>query len=275
VSPSKQQRQRQLARARYERQQARRHHHNRRRRRRQVIAIVTVGAILAAIGLGWAAHLMSGPTAKTVATPTPSTSTPPALVAGPAAAVVPGCKDTTISLDANPPTFAQPAQVLKPGTAAKATLTTNCGAIAFTLDTASAPKASNAFAFLSGKGYYDDTPCHRLTTAGLFILQCGDPTGTGTGAVGYALPDENLPKGGKANYPAGTVAMAEGASGKAGAQFFIVYKDTALPANYTIFGQVTQGLDVVKKVAAAGTGTGADGAPKQAVVISSATVATS
>ena len=283
MSPSKQQRQRQLARARYERQQARRHHHNRRRRRQQWIAVITVGAILLAIGLGWAVHLLSSPAAKvsTLPTPTPSSSSSPPKVlvtVGPAAAVTAGCKDTTIAVDPTPPTFTQPATVLKPGTAAIATLATNCGDIRFALDTAQAPKTSNAFAFLAGKGYYDHTACHRLTTSGIYVLQCGDPTGTGTGAVGYELNDENLPKAaksGQATYPAGTVAMAEGASGKPGAQFFIVYRTTQLGPNYTIFGHVTQGLDTLGKIAKAGTTPTGDGVPNQAVVIDSATVATS
>jgi peptidyl-prolyl cis-trans isomerase B (cyclophilin B) len=154
-------------------------------------------------------------------------------------------------------------------------LTTNCGPIQFALDTKDAPKTSNAFAFLAGKGYYNDTPCHRLTTTGIYVLQCGDPTGSGTGNVGYQLDDENLPKAGKdgtATYPAGSVVMAEGASGKAGAQFFICYRDIKLPPNYTIFGHVTSGLDTLVNIAKAGSTPAGDGVPQQAVVIARATV---
>jgi peptidyl-prolyl cis-trans isomerase B (cyclophilin B) len=278
VSPSKQQRQRDLARAHYERQQARRHHHNRRRERQKWISVITVGSIIAAIGLGWVVHLLSTPAGKAAADASPS-ATPQVLVkVGPNPALVASCRDANITVNAKPPTFAAPAGVLKPGTHATATLATNCGPIRFALDTKNAPKTSNAFAFLSGKGYYNDTACHRLTTASLYVLQCGDPTGTGTGNVGYELSDENLPKAdkqGQGTYPAGSVAMAEGASGKAGAQFFIVYRATQLPANYTIFGHVTQGLSTLLKIAKAGSTPSGDGVPNQAVVISRATVATS
>ncbi len=281
MSPSKQQRQRELARAHYQRQQARRHHHNRRRRRQKFIAVFTVGAIIAAIAFGWVVHLLSSPAGKVADQSTPSaspTAASPLVKVGPAAAVVAGCRDTTISVNATPPSFAKPGNVLKPGSSATATLATNCGPIQFALDTASAPKTSNAFAFLSGKGYYDNTACHRLTTAGFYVLQCGDPTGTGNGNVGYQLADENLPKAnksGQGTYPAGSVAMAEGGSGKAGAQFFIVYRTTVLPANYTIFGHVTQGLATLLKIAKAGSTPSGDGVPNQAVVISRATVASS
>jgi peptidyl-prolyl cis-trans isomerase B (cyclophilin B) len=279
VAQSRSKRQRELARAHYERQQARRHHHHSRRRRQQWIAVITVATIIAAIGLGWAVHALTSPAAKVADAASPSSSassTPqPVVQVGANAAVVAGCKDVTIKVNSTPPTFTAPTSVLKPGTPATATLTTNCGPITFALDTKNAPKTSNAFAFLAGKGYYNDTPCHRLTTTGLYVLQCGDPTGSGQGDVGYQLDDENLPKAGKdqtATYPAGSVAMAEGTSGKAGAQFFICYRDMKLSPNYTIFGHVTRGLDTLVKIAKAGSTPTGNGAPKQAVVIARATV---
>jgi peptidyl-prolyl cis-trans isomerase B (cyclophilin B) len=279
VAQSKSKRQRELARAHHERQQARRHHHHSRRRRQKWIAVITVGAIIAAIGLGWAVHAVTSPASKVAdqVTPTASTTPPPKpkVKVGANAAVVAGCKDVTITVNGTPPTFTAPASVLKPGAPATATLNTNCGPIEFALDTKNAPKASNAFAFLAGKGYYNDTPCHRLTTTGIYVLQCGDPTGSGDGNVGYQLDDENLPKAGKdgtATYPAGSVAMAEGGSGKAGAQFFICYRDMLLPPNYTIFGHVTRGLDTLVKIAKAGSTPAGDGVPNQAVVIARATV---
>jgi peptidyl-prolyl cis-trans isomerase B (cyclophilin B) len=282
VAQSKSKRQRELARAHYERQQARRHHHHNRRRRQQWIVIITVGAIIAAIGLGWAVHAMTSPAAevasKATATPKPTTTPPPKVKVGENKAVVAGCKDVTITVNGTPPTFTAPTSVLQPGTAATATLATNCGPIEFALDTKAAPKTSNAFAFLAGKGYYNNTACHRLTTTGIYVLQCGDPTGSGSGDVGYQLDDENLPKAGKDQtglYPAGSVAMAEGGTGKAGAQFFICYKDMQLPPNYTIFGHVTKGLDTLLKIAKAGSTPVGDGVPNQAVVIARATVSTS
>jgi peptidyl-prolyl cis-trans isomerase B (cyclophilin B) len=114
-------------------------------------------------------------------------------------------------------------------------------------------------------GFFDNTHCHRLTTAaaGIYVLQCGDPTGTGMGGPGYTIPDENLTG---ATYPTGTVAMANtGAPHSGGSQFFIVYKNSPLPPSYTPFGTVTSGLSVIQRVAAAGStqsnGPG-DGAPK-------------
>jgi peptidyl-prolyl cis-trans isomerase B (cyclophilin B) len=147
---------------------------------------------------------------------------------------------------------------------------TNCGTITVSMLGEQAPQTVNSFAFLSGKGFFTDTPCHRLTTAGIFVLQCGDPTGTGTGGPGYTIPDENL-KG--ATYRAGTLAMANtGRPHTGGSQFFFVYADTQLPPQYTPFGHVTAGLDVLTRIAKAGTdnanGQG-DGHPKQPVVIES------
>ncbi len=146
------------------------------------------------------------------------------------------------------------------------------GTVAIALD-AAAPKTVAAQTKLAQEGYFDGTPCHRLTTKGIFVLQCGDPTGTGSGGPGYQLPDENLPSANKNNYPAGTVAMANAGPNTGGSQFFIVYEDTSLPPGYTIWGEVTSGLDVVQKIAADGTKTGApDGPPKSPVTIESTTV---
>ncbi len=141
-----------------------------------------------------------------------------------------------------------------------ATVTTDQGALTVTLENAAAPCASASLASLASQGFYDDTPCHRLTTAGIFVLQCGDPTGTGTGGPGYQFAEENLQG---ATYPRGTVAMAKGtAPGTSGSQFFLVYEDSPLPPQYTPFGRITGGLDVLDKVAAAGVAPGPDGAAK-------------
>ena len=159
--------------------------------------------------------------------------------------------------------------------ASVATLTTNQGAIVIKLDAAKAPCTVNSFVYLADKKYFDSTPCHRLTTAGIFVLQCGDPTGTGSGGPGYQFADENLSG---AVYPAGTVAMANGGPGTNGSQFFLVYADTTLAPNYTPFGTITGGLAVISKIAAAGSdnsnGQG-DGKPNVPVQITNVTVATS
>ena len=149
------------------------------------------------------------------------------------------------------------------------TLSTNCGDVVIQMYGQKAPETVRSMQFLSDNNYFDNSPCHRLTTRGLYVLQCGDPSGLGTGGPGYTIADENLPKSGANNYPAGTVAMAN--SGKphsGGSQFFIVYDDTELSPNYTIFGKVIEGLDIIQKVASFGGAGGAvDGAPAQPVSI--------
>jgi peptidyl-prolyl cis-trans isomerase B (cyclophilin B) len=154
-------------------------------------------------------------------------------------------------------------------------LATNCGDIVIEMDAAKAPKTTQSMAFLAAQGFYTDADCFRLTVTGLFVLQCGSPTNDGQGGPGYSLPDENLPAAGANNYPAGTVAMANAGPGTAGSQFFIVYKDTTLGPDYTIWGKVVSGLDVVQNVAAGGVQTGAGApAPNQKTVITKATTGT-
>ena len=130
-----------------------------------------------------------------------------------------------------------------------ATLVTTQGLITFEASTAAAPCTTNSFRFLAEHGYYNGTHCHRLTLQGIYVLQCGDPTGTGSGGPGYQFDDENLTG---ATYPAGTVAMANAGPNTNGSQFFICWKDTELPPLYTPFGKVTSGLKVLQKIAKAG-----------------------
>lgn len=150
----------------------------------------------------------------------------------------------------------------------RATFTTSVGNFVIHLDAAKAPCTTSSFRHLAQTGFFNGTHCHRLTTQGIYVLQCGDPTGTGTGGPGYTIPDENLSG---ATYTAGTVAMANtGQPHSGGSQFFIVYKASPLPPSYTPFGTVTSGLSVIDKVAAAGsdnTNGPGDGAPKRAVNI--------
>jgi peptidyl-prolyl cis-trans isomerase B (cyclophilin B) len=157
--------------------------------------------------------------------------------------------------------------------ATKVTITTNRGAIPITLDGDKTPCAVNSFLSLAKQGYFDKTPCHRLVDQGIFVLQCGDPSGTGQRGPGYALKDE-LPKndtrltncqdnnGAKiCVYPPGSIAMAKQGDPStglpvpdtAGSQFFLVYDNTQLPEGYQIIGRMTaSGLQTVKKVAKAG-----------------------
>jgi len=115
--------------------------------------------------------------------------------------------------------------------------------------TANAPCTAYSFRFLAERDYFTGTHCHRLTTMGIFVLQCGDPTGTGSGGPGYRFNDENL-KG--ATYPAGTVAMANAGPNTNGSQFFFVWKNTKLPPLYSPWGRVIGGMSVLRKIAAAG-----------------------
>jgi peptidyl-prolyl cis-trans isomerase B (cyclophilin B) len=153
------------------------------------------------------------------------------------------------------------------------TMTTSIGTLDATLDAGHAPCTVNSFVSLARQGFFDKTPCHRLTVppSTIFVLQCGDPTGTGTGGPGYTIPDELT---GKETYGPGTLAMANtGQPNTGGSQFFIVYRSTPLPAQYTVFGTVDPAaVKLVRKVAAKGTddayGQG-DGHPKVPVTLTS------
>jgi peptidyl-prolyl cis-trans isomerase B (cyclophilin B) len=177
---------------------------------------------------------------------------------------------------AKAPTYPSPAVTIA-RTTYTMNLQTNCGRIVLTLFGAQAPQTVNSFAFLAGKGYFDGTSCHRLTTSGIYVLQCGDPTGTGSGGPGYTLPDENQPTKAKApHYRAGTLAMANtGQKHTGGSQFFIVYKDTELPPSYAVFGKVSSGLDILQRIASAGDDesmSAGGGKPNQPVVLQKVTV---
>jgi peptidyl-prolyl cis-trans isomerase B (cyclophilin B) len=130
-----------------------------------------------------------------------------------------------------------------------ALLNTTQGLIVVQALTAQAPCTTYSFRFLAQRGYFTGTHCHRLTTMGIFVLQCGDPTGTGSGGPGYRFNDENLSG---ATYPAGTVAMANAGPNTNGSQFFFVWKDTKLPPLYSPWGKVIGGMSVLRKIAAAG-----------------------
>lgn len=173
----------------------------------------------------------------------------------------------------SPPQFSQddlPAPHPGDPATVTATLGTTCGDIVLELFADRAPQTVASFAFLAEEGYWDGSPCHRLTTQGIFVLQCGDPTGTGRGNPGYGYGIENAPADGI--YPPGTLAMARTQDPDSnGGQFFVVYETTQLPVDgggYSIFGQVTEGLEIVEAVAAQGGQGGApDGAPAQPISI--------
>ncbi|MFD3595713.1 peptidylprolyl isomerase [Nocardia sp. NPDC058640] len=188
-------------------------------------------------------------------------------------AVIPGCTPAMAGVPNGKQWPTEPALTIDTAASHTATLETTCGTVTVELDAAAAPRTVNSFAFLAGEGYFDHTRCHRLTTQGIFVLQCGDPTASGMGGPGYKFGDENLAG---AVYPAGTVAMANAGPGTNGSQFFLVYRDTQLPPNYTPFGTITQGLDAITTVANAGVaGGGADGAPVADVVFNAVTTSQS
>ena len=158
---------------------------------------------------------------------------------------------------------------------------TNQGNIGLQLDNGKSPCTVNSFASLAQQGYFNDTPCHRLTTSeSLSVLQCGDPTGEGTGGPGYEFANEYPTTQYQPDdpalmqpvvYPRGTLAMANAGPGTNGSQFFLVYQDSQLPPQYTVFGTIDEtGLATLDKIAAEGVqGGGQDGPPAADVVVES------
>jgi peptidyl-prolyl cis-trans isomerase B (cyclophilin B) len=161
---------------------------------------------------------------------------------------------------------------------------TNRGDIGIALDNAKAPCTVRNFTTLAGQGFFDETQCHRLTVGpALRVLQCGDPTATGTGGPGYRFPNEYPSNQFRLSdpalktpmvYPRGTLAMANSGAGTNGSQFFLVYDDSMLPPQYTVFGTIdADGLATLGKIAAAGTEDGSpDGTPATGVTIESVRV---
>jgi peptidyl-prolyl cis-trans isomerase B (cyclophilin B) len=282
-------RQRKLARAKVERQLVRRAAKARRTRQVQAAAAAGVIAVLAVVGGLWVGGVFSSkptpPVTESCAWNTPANT-------------------SALTNVGRPPTSGEPRTGTEP-----MTLTTDQGTIAISLDLAKAPCAGSSFKYLAGKNFFNNTVCHRLTTSGIFVLQCGDPKGNGSGGPAYQFADENLPAlasptaaasasasaGASASasasaapsasapatvtYARGTVAMANSGADTNGSQFFIVYRDSQMAPNYSVIGTVTSGLDVVDKVAAGGAvdANGAatsDGKPKIAVTLQTLTVGT-
>ncbi len=155
----------------------------------------------------------------------------------------------------------------------RATIKTNRGSVVIDLLNTKATCTVNSFVSLAAQDYFNNTPCHRLATSGSpYVLQCGDPTGTGRGGPGYKFDDENLTG---AAYRTGTVAMANSGPNTNGSQFFLVYKNSTLAPSYTPFGTIVSGLNIIQNVAKGGSdnsnGPG-DGHPKEKVEIESVTI---
>lgn len=250
--------------------------------RRGLLVCAAVTALAGLAGCGQAVPSSDGPASSVATEPTVAT---PSITA-----VAPGSVHCAYTSTPDQPAPAGHAVGVPPDTQSKTgtvnvVLHTSQGDIPMTMSRQQAPCTVASFAYLAGKGFFNQSPCHRLTSADtLKVLQCGDPTGTGTGGPGYTIPDENptnLPgvAGGQASlYARGTVAMANtGQPHSGGSQFFLVYADSQLPPSYAVFGQVSAaGLKVLDKVAAGGVVPGGnspqDGAPVVKVTITSTTV---
>jgi peptidyl-prolyl cis-trans isomerase B (cyclophilin B) len=260
---------RQAAQRHLQRQLERRAEQSRRRRRNLLIGattlavLVVAGAIVLVAGIG---------TGKPRTTPSASGRTSSSAAASTSAD--PSSCAYTKDASGNPnlkDVGTPPAKVPTSGTTA-VTMTTNFGAIPLQLDRAGAPCATASMVYLAQKKFFDNTVCHRETSsAGLKVLQCGDPTGTGSGGPSYQYKTHVT---GKETYKRGTIAMANSGQGFDGSQFFLVYGDSQLPPNYTVMGTITPaGLKVLDTIAANGIANGqSDGAPKKKVTITSMTV---
>ncbi|GLX99311.1 peptidylprolyl isomerase [Herbidospora sp. NBRC 101105] len=269
-------RQKQLAREHHERQQAARVQRERIAKRNAAIG-TTAGVVVVIAGIVAAAIFLTGGDDADPATAAASASANPAESAAAAPAEpLPFDKGTgRCDYVSDPAGGAKDVGKPDPKVAAAPAvmkIDTNLGVIQADLDGAKAPCTVGSFTHLASKGYFDNTKCHRLTTEGIKVLQCGDPTATGSGGPGYRFVDENLEG---ASYKRGVLAMANSGPNTNGSQFFIVYGDETdtLPDSYTPFGTITKGLDLVDKVAKAGVeGGGGDGTPKQAVEIKDVTI---
>ena len=264
------------------------------RRQRVVVAVAAALSVLVVIGIVVALTVFGGnddpvagqPT-ETAPTDTPSTPAAPEKPASIPTAIAPTPKrpsplPATVSCTytksaepaskkVNPPANGK---VSATGTQ-KVLLDSPVGKIPITLNKAIAPCTVNSFISLTKQKYFDNTSCHRLTVTGLQVLQCGDPTGSGSGGPGYSFADEVWPA---LKYGRGMLAMANAGANTNGSQFFIVYGDASvLEPKYTVFGAVDpSGLAVVDKVARTGAnveqpGTG-DGKPALQVQIKTMTL---
>jgi peptidyl-prolyl cis-trans isomerase B (cyclophilin B) len=274
VPTSKQKRQ--VAQRHLQRQLERRAELARKRRQRNIVlaaalsVLVVLGAVFLITSLG--DDEPTDPVASPTPTASASATTDPSAAAPGECAFIPGDPAAPNVTPAELPT--SPAETT--GTVDLA-VTTDQGDITFTLDRASAPCAVQSVTSLASQGFYDASPCHRLVNQEMFgVLQCGDPSGTGSGGPGYAYAQE--PPTGENPYPKGAIAMANsGAPDTTSSQFFIMFQDTQLPPEYSVVGTVTAGLDVVEKVAAAGNdgsfeAEAGGGAPNLPITIETMTV---
>jgi peptidyl-prolyl cis-trans isomerase B (cyclophilin B) len=272
-------RQRQRARERHERQ--REEHRQRQQQLRKRLSIGAVVVLVLGLVAGLSLVFVGGstPAAKSKPKATASAS----ATSSAAAVAEPAHHCTYTSNGSGKPSL--PTASPDYNASYTATINTNLGKIGISLLNSKATCTVNSFAHLAETNFFNNTQCWRVSnSSGLYLLQCGAPTATaksklscssstlGAGGPGYQFADENLTG---ATYPAGTVAMANGGANTNGSQFFLVFKNTTLPASYTPFGKITSGLDILQNVAKAGTSCtiqAGGGVPKEKVIINSVTV---
>ncbi len=287
----KNERERRRARERYERQREERLQRRRRFRQRFGIglAVVVVLGLAGGLTAAFAGGPSSAASGKAGATTSPSATASASASSSAAAVSEPAHHCTYTSAGTAAKKVSPPTATPDYKASYTATINTNLGKIGINLLNSKATCTVNSFVHLASAGFWNASQCHRVTTSGIYVLQCGDPYAKatakltcaqtagapGTGGPGYEFASENLTG---ATYKAGTVAMANtGTADSNGSQFFLVWKDgSGLQPQYTPFGTITSGLDILQKVAKAGTscdysGAG-DGAPKEKVVINSVTI---
>jgi peptidyl-prolyl cis-trans isomerase B (cyclophilin B) len=267
-----------------------------RRRRILVIALGSIVAVAAIVAVAIAViNTKHEHKSNTAATTTAASGSAATTTAAPQTGPVPPLPLFKPSADlgancqypASPDPAAKPVKPPRTGRIAtdpaqvSASMVTSQGNMGLMLANNESPCTVNSFASLVGQGFFNDTKCHRLTTSPtLGVLQCGDPKGDGTGGPGYQFgneypTDQYTPNDPKLQepvvYPRGTLAMANAGPNTNGSQFFMVYKDSQLPPQYTVFGTIqADGLAILDKIAKAGVaGGGEDGAPTSEVTIKS------
>jgi peptidyl-prolyl cis-trans isomerase B (cyclophilin B) len=241
------------ARARLEREMALRAETARKRRRTQTFIAAGAAAVVLVGAIVWIAIATTGdddgdptvaPSADTSSAPT-SCDYKPLFEPNPSDSASPEPTPSGITEvgkpDANVPRSGK--QIM--------TIVSNLGEIQIEMDLSKTPCTAGSFAYLAGKKFFDNSKCHRLVPD-IGALQCGDPSGTSSGGPTYRFADENLPTTRRPAYPEGVVAMANGGPDSNGSQFFFVYKDSPLQAQYTLWGKIIKGLDIIKKVGEGG-----------------------